>query len=911
MTSATPSKRPITVAVHIALVLGCALGAKAFAQTPDTDDEGDLIVEEVVVKGFRNSLGAALDIKRNSNGVVDSIVAEDIADFPDLNLAESLQRIPGIAITREAGEGREITVRGLDAQFSRVLINNAMGHSLAAGSGGARTSRSFDFNVFASELFNRIDVHKTTSAEMEEGSLGATVNLHTGRPFDYDPVTMAVNLQASYNDQSGDTAPRASGLLSFTNDNRTIGGLVSFSYAERFVNNVGAESGRWENDNFASCSACTSASEESAVYDAYHPRFPRYADKTHDQDRLGVTGTLQFAPSESTLITADVLLANIDARRTEPFMQAISLARTGSTGVQETDVSSFTLANNTLIAATMDGVDVRSENFISNWDSDFTQFALKWDQDFGDRLRMDAAYTTSESELNNRESTVIFEHYSPTDPRRLIDYANPASAVSYDYSNMLNPLISYNFDTSNPANWENSEFRDRIHFGGSGSDTFKLNFGYDLNSAIELKAGVSFKEYTFDQMTSRADRSFASADGLDGTDDNIACGISPQVTAGMGNVTTAGNVSFFLADESLIDTFRNSGCWPQADRPQDFRDISEDDTGYYLQADFDTEVAGRALRGNVGVRFVETELTSSAVTFVDGAAVPVTVNNEYDDTLPALNLAYNLTDDLVARASWAEVMSRPDLGTLSPFGSVTIFGVPAVSFGNPFIEPYRADNTDLSLEWYFDEDALLSIAYFRKDIESFPTSETVVLPWRQIGLPDALLGAQVNDLIDADFEVSRTINGGGAELDGWELQYQQRMSFLSGWMQNLGVIANYTKVDSSIDSSGLALTGQSDDSYNLTVYYEDDKFSTRLAYTYRGEFTTTNNNNPDLIRFRDETGNLDFSASYQVNDQLRITLEGINLTDEPQLDFMSPGIGRIIAEQTTGTQWLLGVNYRY
>jgi len=242
---------------------------------------------------------------------------------------------------------------------------------------------------------------------------------------------------------------------------------------------------------------------------------------------------------------------------------------------------------------------------------------------------------------------------------------------------------------------------------------------------------------------------------------------------------------------------------------------------------------------------------------------------------------------------------------------VAIFGDPKVSYGNPFIEPFRADNTDVSLEWYFDEGALLSLAYFRKDIESFPTSETTVLLWSETGLPNSLLGAQVDDLKDAEFEVSRRVNGGGGLLDGFEVQYQQNMTFLpAGWMQNLGVIANATFVDSEVDATGLPLTGQSDLSYNFTAFYEDDKFSTRLAYSFRDEYTSTNSSDVNKIRYRDETGNLDFSAAYQVNDNLRVTLEGVNLTDEPVTDYMAPGVGRLITQQLTGTQWFLGVSYK-
>jgi TonB-dependent receptor len=205
------------------------------------------------------------------------------------------------------------------------------------------------------------------------------------------------------------------------------------------------------------------------------------------------------------------------------------------------------------------------------------------------------------------------------------------------------------------------------------------------------------------------------------------------------------------------------------------------------------------------------------------------------------------------------------------------------------------------------------LAYFERDIESFPTTEgPVPVLWTDLGLPDSLLGAQVDDLRGEEFQVTRRVNGGGARLDGWEIQYQQQFAKLPGLLANTGIIANYTWVDSAEDGSGLALTGQSDDSYNFTVYYEDDKVSARVAYSYRGEYNTTNSSNENSIRYRADTANLDFSASYQINDSLRVTLEGINLTDEPQIDWMSPNVGgRLIETQYTGTVWFLGASYKY
>lgn len=892
------------------LIVMTGLTTQALAQESETTAEDSTEVEIIEVMGsYRGSLAAALNSKRDNSSMVDTILAEDIADFPDTNLAESLQRIPGVAITKEAGEGREITVRGLDATYTRVMINNAMGQSLAAGSGGVRTSRAFDFNVFASELFNQLDVYKSQSAELEEGSLGATVNLHTARPFSYAKNTVVLNGQLAYNDQSGEVKPRTSGLFSYKNDDETFGALISFSLAQRFVNNQGADTGRWEDDNFGNCSACATDADFDRVKSAWHPRFPRNADKTHDQDRTGVTTAFQFRPTDTTLITVDGLFANLQSHREEPFMQAISLARTGSTGVQETDVAAYTIdANNTLIAATMDGVDVRSEAFIADWESDFSQYSISVEQDITDEFRIKAMASTSTSDLDNRESTVIYEHYSDNDSRKLLDYADNSSAVTYDFSNMTAPSLSYSFDTTNPANWELSEFRDRVYVASSESDSLKLDLAYDLSDSLTLKGGISSRDYSYQIEGTRADRAFSSADGLDGTVDNVACGITPVVTSSMGSVENYGSQSFFIASQDSFATFQSSDCWPTAIRAGDTRDVEESVIGIYAQVDFYFELNGNALRGNAGVRKVDTDLSSTGI----NSGQTVSVDHSYSDTLPSMNLAYDLAEDLVLRASWAKVMSRPNLTDLNPGGSVSIFGDPRVSYGNPFIEPFRATNTDLALEWYFDEGALLSIAYFDKNIESFPSSETTTILWADTGLPNSLLGSQIDDLIDAEFEVTRRINGGGGNLDGFEIQYQQNLTFLpEEWMQNLGIISNVTLVDSEVDASGLPLTGQSDRTYNFTLYYEDEKFSTRFAYTYRGDYTTSNNSNANKIRYREPAKSLDFAASYQINENLKVTIDGINLTDETVGDYMAPGIGRLITEQVTGTQWIMGVSYQF
>ena len=522
---------------------------------------------------------------------------------------------------------------------------------------------------------------------------------------------------------------------------------------------------------------------------------------------------------------------------------------------------------------------------------------------------------TSESELNNRDTTLIYEHFSENDTRRTLDYAEANDTVTYDYSNQLSPSIAYGFDTANPANWELSEFRDRVYVGEATSNTFRADIAYDLNDTLILKAGVTQKNYNYELAGVRADRSFSSADALDGTVDGVACGISNVVTSDQGSATTAGGQTFFLPDLGRVGDFVNSGCWVPAVRAGDTREVEEDSLGFFGQVDFDTEILGNRFRGNVGVRTVETELASTGLTAVGPDLVQVTVENEYTDTLPAMNLVYELSDELILRGSWAEVMSRPGLSDLNPGGSVSIFGERRISYGNPLLDPFRAEAMDVSIEWYFTDDAVISLAYFQKDIESFTTSSTDTIAWSATGLPDSLLGAQVDELRNADFEVRRRINGKGGDLDGFELQYQQPLTFLPGpdWVKKFGVIANYSKISSEVTRGGIKgpLEGQSDKAYNATLYWENETFSARISLANTGEyFSNLSSSNSANWRIIEETNFVDISASYNLTENLKVSLEALNITDESRVEVMDESARRLISEETTGPQYFVGVSYR-
>ncbi|OYW80086.1 MAG: TonB-dependent receptor, partial [Asticcacaulis sp. 32-58-5] len=249
-TGARSVSNALRCSISVAAMMTLAAASGAFAQDAEPAPEaGD--VETVVVTGYRASLQSALNVKRKADVMLDAINAEDIADFPDANLAESLQRIPGISIDRDNGEGRSISVRGLGGDFTRVRINNlealSTGGANDAGSSPNR-SRSFDFNTFASELFNSLKVRKTASAETDEGSLGATVDLQTGRPFDYKDDQFAFSLQDAYYQNGKTHNPRITGLVSKRWADGRLGFLGSIAYSERTAENDQYRRGAGQSD---------------------------------------------------------------------------------------------------------------------------------------------------------------------------------------------------------------------------------------------------------------------------------------------------------------------------------------------------------------------------------------------------------------------------------------------------------------------------------------------------------------------------------------------------------------------------------------------------------------------------------------------------------------------------------------
>ncbi len=904
-------KTPVTL---LALGIGLALQAGA-ASAQDAGSATDL--DTVTVTGYRASVEKAMDIKRGEAGVVDAIVAEDIGKFPDLNLAESLQRIPGVVIARDAGEGRSISVRGLGPEFTRVRING-MEALATVGSGdqtgGSNRGRGFDFNVFASDLFSQLIVRKTASADVEEGSLGATVDLNTARPFDYDGFTFAASGQASYNDMAQKADPRVAALISNTFADGTFGALLSVAYSERQVLEEGSNTGRWANGTSNGGFNAASPYTEALSADTYHPRFPRYVQMEHQQKRLGITGSLQWKPSDATDISLDALYSKIDAVRDENYIEAISFSRSG-TGKPQTIVRDGEVRNNALVYGVFDNVDIRSENRHDEWSTDYKQLSLNAKHRFSDDFTLSGKIGTSRSSHENPvQTTIIMDKFD-------------VDGFSYDYRGDMNrPVLNYGIDPTDPNGWTLAEIRLRPQYVDNDFDTGQIDFNWNISPGFRLKGGVLAKDYTFKTVELRRAAEGTVPTFADGT--TIVPGDLTQDASLKGFSGSPSNwvVPDLDAIANLFNIYGNDGIFAVAPRLNNTRSVKEQDRGAYLMGEFSTELGSIPLSGNFGVRYVRTKQESTGSAMINGVPTDTTVSRTYDDTLPSFNLVAEITPDFLIRLGAAKVMTRPGLGSLTPGVTVAVAGgARTVSGGNPDLDPIRATNVDLGFEWYFNEGAMVGLGLFYKDIESFIQTAKEIRPYSTSGLPASLLdgtGATVND----DFTFSIPLNTPGGELNGLEANYIQPFTFLPGKWSNLGLQLNYTWVDSKIqylNSSGAAvmkndLTGLSRSSWNATLFYEGDKFAGRVSATNRDDYLTQAPGseagfNVDGVHGVSGTTVIDASLRYKISDQVELSLEAINLTNEGYDEWVqSPTTGQLPLYYTeTGRQYLLGFRYKF
>ena len=603
----------------------------------------------------------------------------------------------------------------------------------------------------------------------------------------------------------------------------------------------------------------------------------------------------------------------------------------GASGINDVDLVDGEIDDtNSLVYGVFNDVDIRSEARHDELTTEFTQVTLDGKHSFSDSVTLNALVGFAEANHDNPvQTTLLFD-------------ADNVDGYRYDFrQNRRVPLISYGqTDVTSDATWRLTQIRLRPQSTINSFQTASFNVDWTLSDQWTVKAGPDWKNYIFKSSEQRRAAgetniptvanavnapvsTYSHIVNFDGSGLSVPSGstlswLSPDLNAAVGALHLDDPTIYPM---SITAVLGNNN------------EIEENDTGAFVQGDFRYEMGAHTLRGNVGVRYVETEQTSKGWAVVAGVPNYITVERKYDDVLPSLNVVFDLSENLLLRAGAAKVMTRPNLGNITPGSTVTASGNNrVVTVGNPALDPFRAKAYDLGIEWYFAPESLVSLALFHKDVESFVQTlrDQRVYTGNPYGLPDSLATAACGNQAGCDasqvWDFTVPVNTPGGDLDGYELSYQQPFTFLPGLWSNFGAIVNYTHVESEITYLTVPappaapvltavtddLTGLSKDAYNATLYFDNKKFSARVSAAYRSDYlTTVPGRNSNDVEGTAATMNIDFSSSYNINDNFTVSLEALNLTDEVQDQWVDSTGDRLSYYHHQGTQFFLGARFKY
>ncbi|WP_028772587.1 TonB-dependent receptor [Shewanella waksmanii] len=896
------------LATNIALLMSGAMSVSVTAAEVGADDN----IEKIEVRGIRASQQANLNTKRFSEGTVDAISAEDIGKFPDKNVAETLARIPGITIDRTFGEGQGVTIRGVQPDQNLTLLNGqAVGTSQWFVLSDA--TRNFNFELLASEMVAGLEVYKTSQADIDEGALGGTVILRTRKPLDLEANTFHGSVEGQYGDLSEEVDPGLSGLYSWKNEEESFGILVSASLQNRSVRRETTEDFGWFGPSIERIDplmeAPAGADEKGAT-----PWGIGSALFEQERERIGYDITAQWAPTDDLDMALHYMSSTMKADNVNSNLIGIPFRGVAFLGE---DTNPGTVDNSIVESLDVTGVDHRPgwarhmayDNIFrdgSEMSTYVADFEGNWSLDSG---KLHWQIGTTEGKGTNRDFFTEF-WVDATDPRASFDFTNPGgTAPAIDFTS-ASPWLA------NPGDemWLGGIF-DQLNETTDKETYAQLDYSWfvDFGGVNEIKVGGKYRDRSMEQNRWKTD-----LQGLAPTGEGSLGAASEFWKGDMVNVAHANtsnpSQSYFMPDRDLMyqalydvsectatstDLCRNSNVFEGASS----FDVSEKISALYAMAKFDVE----GVRGNVGLRYVTTDSTSSGTDVNSGEAV--SFDNEYSEWLPSLNVAYDLADDVILRAAASRALTRPAPFQLAPAVNLTP-ETSSGSAGNPFLEPLTAAQYEMGAEWYFTPESILGVTAFKKDINNFIYTTTV---------SQEINGQQIDQL-------STPVNGGNTSIDGVEFQLQH--AFENGF----GGYANYTYTDVAdakvteaatvTDADGnitgattvdryVELPNTSKNSYNIGGYYENDLFSARINYNYRSEYFIAQTEIGN--RYRDAQQQWDAQVSWNATDWLTIKFEALNLTDEIWENYYireSDGARLGGTQSANGRRFYLGASFR-
>jgi iron complex outermembrane receptor protein len=848
--------------------------------TPAASAQSDDSLQEVIVTGIRYSLTKALETKRKEVDDVEVIEASDIGKLPDKNVADAVQRLPGVNTASAAGgeggfdENDRVAIRGTSPSLTQTTIN---GHSVSSGDWYILdqyqlVGRSVSYTLLPSEMVGAVVVHKAQSADMTEGGVSGSVDIQTIHPLDLKkPFTAAAFIGGEYGDLAGEAEPQANAMLAWKNPDSTFGVLVQGFDEQRKIQRNGQEFLGYTEITPGSAMALA----DPALSGAVMPNEIGSALFEQTRKRAGGTFDVEFAPNDRLSFDLNGFYSDMKADNYNTNYMAFLIEQINN-GVAPT---SATVVNGTVTAASWPAGTANTIVYdeISRPGAE----ARTWYLDLDGKMQItDALLLTSQvgytAGLGNTPEQPAYE-------------ACQSGALSYQMNGISSPATVTYADSASPTgastcwSWNDIAKATDTETYGQVDALFKL----DDNAFQSVKFGVRYAEHSHVV-------SFPEDGGCLST-----CWTTfPDYTGGMypGNYSNglgSGPLSdIWMLSQSAIATYvaANVSTGPSRLYWQGESDVRESDWAAYAMAN----IGGPGWAGNFGVRAVYTHeyslvniaggsdpITTSAF----GPFTPTAYNNNYIDILPSANLKFDLTRDLLLRFSAAETMARPDYSALGGAVNLTDLNWTG-NGGNPNLKPIKAATYDSSLEWYFAPQSLLSASLFYMDFSSYVdylngTQTFYNQQYKEFGL----------------YTISSPFNT-TAEDKGFELAYEQPI-----W-RGFGVQANYTHAIGAT-ADGTPMVGNSAETYNATGYYENKLLSVRLAYTYRSHYLVGLDRS--FAENQANTDSLDASLNVHITDNISLSFDALNLTDEI-LKYYGENTTQPRAFYNNGRQYYAGVH---
>lgn len=876
----------------LAALIAELLATGAVAQTTDNTTDN---TATVVVSGIRASLASSVSTKRLQEGVVDAVSAEDAGKFPDTNIAESLQRVTGVQIQRNNGEGRYISVRGLGPEFNNVLVN---GRTLTSDTGG----REFSFDLLSSDLISKALVYKTSQPFLPEGGIGSTVDIQTARPLSGKAGhTSVVNVSDSWDSNSRKNTPNLSGMYTFANDRKDFGVTGSLSYTDRASKQNKAITDAWNYRDVAIINGDANSKgltmADVTTKKLYMPQSFGYQQEDETRKRLVANLTVQYNPSENWKLTADALYSRLNQRNNviaisdwnNPVQVAVKSDGSGQVTSFIRPGANFYANNPALVGDGKVLTDANSNDMIVKGGDRLSitkagGLNSKWK--LSDDLKLEGDVSASRTTSKSPDMWVV-AGMVPKNSDVLTFGATPTLAFGDAIADPS--LVRAHAVSNNDVRFSDAVQEGRMH----------LSWRHELGAFKGVDSGVGYQQR-------KVGRSSWGSDSW-----NAFSGYHLPLPSSLFTVTPLGNpfgggvqvpASYLSFDPIAYMAYLNQpSSLAKSNDPAYYLDktrfpdgpmaidytkpnmwrVKEKVSSFFV----DTKWEGERWSANAGVRVVHVNSTSTGIsrtllsatkspndtTYILnwGPSAETSVGNSYNSVLPSANFKYDLTEDTMLRLGASKTETRPTLNQMGVdnwyggrFGDVQTGG------GNPYLKPMESKNLDLSYEWYLSKTSYVSAAVFHKRVSNFLEQQLV-----DIRIP------QYTEVVHD----TRIRNGQSGKIKGLEIAGQYAFDRAVSWLRGYGVAANYTFVDATAERNGGATAnacgypGLSKQSYNASLFYENEKFQARVSYNWRNHFAVDCGGGSTLPRTRSAYGQTDASLRYNLTPTASVYADVINL----------------------------------